>query len=182
MNDEDSARCQQAIDLANAGQTRAAYTQFCALYHLDNLKDVTLLYWLAYTTPSIEEAQQDVETIARLEPNHPKLQELQAYVNRKRQRLLSSGESTPTLQCPYCRYMGPVRVLRKVSIVGCVWFFFFILLCLFCWFAPVPTTQTASMGSAGFFFLLIGALGLLFRKRLYVCSSCRITLGDVASY
>ena len=86
MSPEDVALCQQAIELANSGQKQAAYEQFCAICSHGNTEDVTLLYWIAVTTPSPEEALRAIDTIARIEPSHPRLQELQAYVDRKRQR------------------------------------------------------------------------------------------------
>jgi hypothetical protein len=86
MNPEDVALCQQAIALANSGETQAAYEQFCAIHNRGNTEDVTLLYWIAFTTPSPVEAQRAIDTIARLEPDHPKLQALQPYVDRKEER------------------------------------------------------------------------------------------------
>ena len=83
MSPEDVALCQQAIELANSGQTQAAYEQFCAIHNRGNPEDVTLLYWIAVTTPRLEEAQRARDTIARIEPNYPKLQALQAYVAQK---------------------------------------------------------------------------------------------------
>jgi len=86
MSPEDVALCQQAIELANSGKKQAAYEQFCFIHDHDNSEDVTLLYWIAFTTPSPEEAQRATDTIARLEPDHPKLQALRAYVDRKEER------------------------------------------------------------------------------------------------
>ncbi len=86
MSPEDVALCQEAIELANSGQKQAAYEQFCSLHNHGNSEDVTLLYWIAFTTPSLEEAQRAIDTIARIEPDHPKLQALRAYVDRKEER------------------------------------------------------------------------------------------------
>ena len=72
MSLEDAALCQQAIGLANAGDKMLAYDQFVQLYYRYP-QDVTLLYWLAFTTPSMEEAQRAIGDIARIQPNHPKL-------------------------------------------------------------------------------------------------------------
>jgi len=65
MSPEDVALCQQAIELANSGQKQAAYEQFCSIHAHGNSDDVTLLYWIAFTTPSLEEAQRATDTIAR---------------------------------------------------------------------------------------------------------------------
>ena len=90
MSSEDVALCQEAIKLANSGQKQAAYKQFCLIHSHGNAEDVTLLYWIAATTPSPVEAQRAIDTIARIEPDHPKLPALQAYLDRKRP--LSEGE------------------------------------------------------------------------------------------
>jgi hypothetical protein len=86
MSPEDVALCQKAIDLANSGQKQTAYKQFCLIRSHGNTEDVTLLYWIAATTPSLEEAQRALDTIARIEPDHPKLQAFRAYVDRKEER------------------------------------------------------------------------------------------------
>ncbi len=180
MNREDMARCQQAIDLANSGQKQLAYGQFSALYNHGNTEDITLLYWIAYTTPAIEEAQRALATIAYLEPDHPKLQELREYVGRKQLRFVHPpARLGPSLQCPYCRYAGPVRIAQKISVAGWIWFSAFFLLFLCCWLALVPSTQVTTMGCVGFFFLLLGIIGLFIKKRSYACSSCGIALGDI---
>jgi len=83
MSPQDVALCQQAIELANSGQTQAAYKQFCMLYSHGNSEDVTLLYWIAATTPSLKEAQRAMYTIARIEPTHPELSALRAYLARQ---------------------------------------------------------------------------------------------------
>src|SRR5258708_432331 len=85
MNEEDAALCLQAIELANAGKKQAAYKQFSRLYSRGNTEDVTLLFWLAHTTPSLAEANRTMEKIERLEPDHPKLPEVRGYVAKKMQ-------------------------------------------------------------------------------------------------
>jgi hypothetical protein len=181
MNVEDTARCQRAIELANAGQKQAAYEQFCAIHNHGNAEDVTLLYWIAYTTPSREEAQRAVETIAHVEPFHPRLQELHEYVHRMPQAVayapppppqgqmfappavmyaappMVAVNLGPVLQCPYCHYVGPVRVAQKISTGG--WICFGVLVLVFiplCW------------------------IGLLIKKDYYACSVCGIALGETS--
>jgi hypothetical protein len=158
MNAEDTALCQQAIELANSGQKQAAYEQFCMLHNKGNTEDTTVLSWIAYTTPSLDDAHRAIATIARLEPDHPRLDYLRNYVSRRQQRGVYAplGRMGPVLQCPYCHYTGPVRVAQKVSVGG--WIFLVLFLSFF----------------------LIGLLGLLFTKNYYVCSSCGIALGDVS--
>ncbi len=182
MNAKDTARCQQAIKLANSGQKQRAYKQFEELYYRypDN---VTLLYWIAYTTPSFQEAQDILTILARLEPHHPKLQELQQYTSRMQQSIVyapSPGKFGPELQCPYCHHISPSRITQKVSVGGWIWLLIFFLLFLGCVLALVPTTQETTMGCMAFFSLLIGFIGLFFKKRSYTCGHCGIALGDIA--
>ncbi len=151
MNTEDTVRCQHAIKLANSGQKQMAYQLFCALYPR-NAKEVTLLYWLAYTTPSPEEAQRAIATIARIEPDHPKLQALQQHVQST--VYIAPGGVGPVLQCPYCHHVGPVRVAQKISTGG--WICFGVLL---------------------FAFLPLCWIGLLIKRDQYACGMCGIVLG-----
>ena len=183
MNTEDTARCQQAIDLANSGMKQLAYEQFCALHQHGNTENVTLLYWIAYTTPSLEEAQRTIVSIARLEPDHPKLQELQEYVDRMQQKVIFVPPpewAGPVMTCPYCHHTGPSRITRKISVGGWIWFSIFFLLFLCCMFALVPTSRTSAMGCIGFFLLLVGLIGLFMKKRSYTCGNCGITLGAIS--
>ena len=163
MNAEDTALCQQAIALANSGQKQRAYEQFCALHNHNNANDVTLLYWIAYTTPSMEVAQRAINTISRLEQYHAKLQELQSYVSGMQQRVVYAPHQyvsplyrvSPVLQCPYCHHVGPVRIAQKISTGG--WVCFWVLLFAFfplCW------------------------IGLLIQQDYYACVSCGIMLGE----
>lgn len=175
MSPEDVVLCQQAIEVANSGQKQTAYEQFCSIRDHGNPEDVTLLYWIAFTTPSLEEAQRAIDTIVRIEPSHPRLQELQAYVDRKRQRqdqkqhqqqqqvqkqqqqfvyAPPGGGFGAVLQCPYCHNVGPARIESKVSTGG--WVVLVILLLVF--------------------FPLFW-IGLLIREEYYVCSYCGIKLG-----
>ena len=152
MSPEDTALCQQAIDLYNAGQKQQAYEQFCAIYNRGNPEDVTLLFWLAYTTPQLDEAQRSMETIAHLEPDHPKLPELRERVSRKQQRLIMRtfppDRYGPVMSCPYCHRTGPARIAKKISIGGWIWFASFFLLFLCFMMALVPVSELQSMGDA----------------------------------
>jgi hypothetical protein len=137
MNAEDATLCRQAIELANAKEKRRAYEIFYMLSYRYP-EDITVLYWLAYTTPSTEEAQQAVGDIARIQPHHPKLYELQGYVDRMEQiYALQRKNPGPVLQCPYCHYTGPARIAKKVSVGG--WILFVIILLSF---FPLATDAT----------------------------------------
>jgi hypothetical protein len=179
MNAEDTARCQQAIALANAGMKDAAYLHFYELYSHGNAEDVTLLYWLAYTTPSLVEAQRAIATIYRIAPHHPTLPDLRRYVSRKSQRELH-GSLVPMLECQHCHYNGPAQTKSKVAVGGWIWLSAFFLLFLGFLFALVPINETAFMARMAFFFLFVGFIGFAIRKKYYICSACGIALGDTA--
>src|SRR2546423_1160409 len=135
MSPEDTALCQQGIDLYNAGQKLEAYKIFGNLYGNGNDEDVTLIFWLAYTTLDLREAEQALQTIEYLEPNHPKLPELRERVSRKQQRLMMRtfppDKYGPVMTCPYCHRSGPARYAKKISVGGWIWFavFFLLFLC-----------------------------------------------------
>jgi hypothetical protein len=152
MDAEDTMLCQQAIDLYNAGQKPEAYQRFSALYNKGNTEDITLLFWLAYSTPYFEEVQRTAQAITRLEPSHPKLPELRDRIVRWQQRL-TSGMIGPTLTCPYCHHTGPSHVRRKTSTGG--WVCLVVLLLLF-----YPLSW----------------IGLLFKKDVFLCATCGIKL------
>jgi hypothetical protein len=183
VSPEDIALFQQAIDTANSGLKLVAHQQFCTIYNHGNFEDVTLLYWLAFTTPNPHECQSTIDTIARLEPAHPKLQELRAYQARTwmPQSLHPHGYMSPILTCPYCHATGPTIIKTKIATGGWIWFAAFFLVFLCCMSVPVPVAQTASMEGMAFFFLLVGIIGLfVIKKRSYNCGYCGIALGDSA--
>ncbi len=176
MNEDDTAQCQRAIQLAESGQKQMAYTQFCALLNHDNADNTTLLSWIAYTTPSLDEAQRAIATIARLEPDHPKLHFLRNYVSKKQWR--AGVQIGPVLRCLHCQHMGPVRIVHKVSAVGWVWFSVSFLLFLYFVFITSSYMQVVNMVEEALFLLVFSAIGLFFRKRLHVCASCGSAIGD----
>jgi hypothetical protein len=194
MNAEDTARCQQAIALANAGMKDAAYLHFYELYSRGNAEDVTLLYWLAYTTPSLVEAQRAIATIYRIAPHHPTLPDLRRYVSRKSQREMHYGSLGPVLECHHCHYNGPAQTKSKVAVGGWIWLSAFFLLFLGCWVViqilsstPVPDYLLPQMEqniqnitSLSWFFLLLSFIGFAIRKKYYICSACGIALGNTA--
>ncbi|HTK07846.1 MAG TPA: hypothetical protein VL485_11800 [Ktedonobacteraceae bacterium] len=183
MSPEDTARCQRAIDLANTGQKQRAYQQFCALYNR-NASNITLLYWLASTTPSLVEAERALDTIDLLEPNHPNLPKLRNHLSNMQQRAAHAamvGRVGPSLQCPYCHHVSPVRVTRKISVGGWVWFAAFFLIFFGFMSALAPIAEAYTMECTAFFFLLVGIVGLfVIKKRVYHCGQCGITFGDTA--
>lgn len=157
MSPEDTVYCQQAIELANTGRKKQAYEQFCVLYNRYP-ENVILLYWLAYTTPSMAEARRAIADITRIEPDNPKLHELRQYVSQMEQSsryALHQSHIGPVLQCPYCHHVGRVRIAQKTSTGG--WILFVVILFVFfplCW------------------------IGILIKQDYYVCAFCGIALGD----
>lgn len=181
MSPEDTVRCQQAIDLAKLGQKQRAYEQFCAL-HARYPQNSTLLYWIAFTTPYREEAQRTIADIASIEPAHPRLSELQQYVERMQPGIVQlSGYTGPSLRCPYCHHIGPVRITRKIATGGWIWFAAFFLVFFGIMSAVVPIAELHTVECMAFFFLLVGIIGLfLIKKRVYHCGQCGVTFGDAA--
>lgn len=82
---EDIAACRSAIALACSGNIHEAYERFCVLHSLYP-QNVTILYWIAATTPSMEEAMRARADIAHIAPHHTKLAELDAYLARRKRR------------------------------------------------------------------------------------------------
>lgn len=157
LNQEDTARCQHAIALANAGQKQSAYAIFCDL-NRDNPEDVTVLTWIAFTTPRFDEARRAIQDLERLEPDHPNLSMLRNRLSKMSLPVqLQPPQHHPlVMTCPYCHYTGVPRITQKISTGG--WVTFVVILFLFfplCW------------------------IGLLIKKDVYVCGQCGIELGDV---
>ena len=198
MSPEDVALCQQAIELANSGQKHAAYEQFCSIHNHGNPEDVTLLYWIAFTTSSLEEAQRAIDTIARIEPNHPRLLELQAYVDRKEERQHRQRQEeqkkqaashvvrqVPIIECLHCHGRAPAIVKRKVSTGGWVLFACLLTGLLVSLFVgliiPLPIDEIAGtlafLGLVAILGFPLCFLALLIKEEYQVCAFCGIKLG-----
>lgn len=155
MRDEDVPTYQHAVQLANAGQTRAAYDQFCVLQLIND--DIEVLFWLVKTTPYPAEAERALAEIAAREPEHPLLSDARVLHERKlqqMQRLFTSGRPGPVLLCPYCGARAPTTVKSKISTGGWVVFAVLVFACLpLCW------------------------LGLLINEDYRLCGACGMKLG-----
>jgi LITAF-like zinc ribbon domain len=153
MNLADTSTFQQAVRLAQSGQKEAAYGQFSSLARINsNYTDPDLLLWIAYATPHREEAQQALNSVATIAPNHPGLPEAR---NRHFQReAFLVPQNRPMFHCPYCHTTVLPRIERKVSTAGWV-VFTLLLLCtiIFCW------------------------IGLFIKEDYRVCSQCGMKLG-----
>jgi hypothetical protein len=96
MSQSEMAIFNQAVQLAQIGQTKAAYQLFAALSWKDH-NNPGLLLWIAHTTPDNAEARRALDHVAWLDPNHPALPAANAHWiqrERNRYRKTSSGAST----------------------------------------------------------------------------------------
>jgi len=156
MNQQEAVAFQGAIQLAHAGQVKAAYDQFCLLAsNKDNRNDPDLLLWIAETTASSEEAQRAINEVTSIAPSHPGLLQAQAQLARRPQ--LSQHVHThlfpqmETYRCPFCGTSVKPIIQSKVSTAGWVIFFlliFFIITIEICW------------------------LGLFIRQNVVTCPMC----------
>jgi DNA-directed RNA polymerase subunit RPC12/RpoP len=177
MNSEDIALFQQAENLANSGQTMAAYEIFRALRDR-NPGQIEILFWIVETTPNIVESREVLDTIKHLQPYHPLISRTEAFHSQKLQTAYTP--TGPVLSCPYCGKRVASLVKSKISIGGWVWFaaWFVVFICFLS--VPVPTADMANMGRAGFFCLAVGIIGLfIIRKRTYACGHCGSKIADV---
>jgi LITAF-like zinc ribbon domain len=186
MKQEDFTRFQHAVALANSGKHQMAYEEFSAIYNHGNSDDVNLLCWIASMTPYREEVQWVINNITRIDPEHPKIQEVQDFLKRNWERFehppieaYSSTLRGPILQCPYCHTTGPTRVKSRVSIAGWIWFAVFFLLFLCFMLALVPAYEVNAMERAAYGSLFIGFFGFLFRKQFRICSYCQTAIGNI---
>ena len=153
MNLADTSTFQQAVQLAQSGQKETAYGQFSSLARINsNYTDPDLLLWIAYATPHREEAQQALNSVATIAPNHPGLPEAR---NRHFQReAFLTPQNRPMFHCPYCHTTSLPRIERKVSTAGWVVFTLLLLFTIiFCW------------------------IGLFIKEDYRVCSQCGMKLG-----
>lgn len=157
MNPQDAAIFQQAIQLAHSGQKAAAYAQFTDLRQRGNQQNPDLLLWIAHTTPYQVEAQQMLDSVAALAPNHPGLpaaRQLHAQRSQIQQPVLVAARVGPVMHCPYCHTHAPAIIRQRISTGG--WITFVVLL---------------------FVFLPLFWIGLLIKEDYYVCCGCGIRLG-----
>lgn len=193
MSPEDAALFQEAKDLYNAGRHQQAYQHFCDLY-LNNRDNASLLCWIGYSTPNLDEAQQALSDVERLNPNHPSLPKLRERIGNLEQ-IAERHEANKPLEmtCPYCHYTGPVRAKGKTAAGGWIWFAvcflgFIGLLAASAMMAStvvpayllnqIQQNINATEGCS-FFLLLLSFVGFFIRKHRYVCGQCGIALGDM---
>lgn len=194
MSPEDTTLFEEAKDWYNKGSHLAAYKQFSDLY-LNNRDNANLLCWIGYSTPNLDEAQQALADVERLNPNHPSLPKLRERVGNLGQIAQWQSKHKPLeMTCPYCHYTGPVHVKGKIAVGGWIWFAacflgFIGLLAASSLMAStvVPDYLLSqiqqninSAEGCSFLFLLLSFVGFFIRKQRYTCGSCGIALGDMA--
>jgi hypothetical protein len=166
MNSDDEVMFQQAMQLANSGQKDAAYNQLNAIRFRGNQNNPDLLLWIAFTTPYQTEAQQALDSVTAMAPDHPGLagarqDYMQRYQPPQQQYMAPPQQYVvaayaplgPVLHCPYCHAHAPVLIQQRISTAG--WVLFAVLLfitLIFCW------------------------VGLLIKENYYVCSRCGMKL------
>ncbi|MDQ2888398.1 MAG: LITAF-like zinc ribbon domain-containing protein [Chloroflexota bacterium] len=165
MNSKDFDAFQQAIQLARAGQTKAAYEQFCILVgNYENRSHPDLLLWIAETTPSYEEAQRAINEASSIAPHHPGLPQAHAQLARRQQPTthmhmhMHLFPQVGAYSCPFCGTSVEPIIENKVSTAGWVIFFILILGIItfeLCW------------------------LGLLLRENVVECPVCN---GNLKGY
>lgn len=106
MTPEDDVLFQQAKDWYNAGRHQKAYQQFCEIHQHGNTEDTSLLCWLGYSTPNLDEAQRALADVERLKPNHPSLPKL-----RERVKKLQPPRTTSRMVVP-----GPVSRREPMAV------------------------------------------------------------------
>ena len=79
MSPPDLVAFRQAVAMAMGGQKAEAYRQLKAL-EIKHPHTVSLLLWIAYTTPSSEEARRTIELSARLEPHNESVAQAQQWL------------------------------------------------------------------------------------------------------
>jgi hypothetical protein len=163
MDTKDSTIFHQAIQLAQVGQTKTAYEQFCMLAsnHI-NRSQPELLLWIAETTSSYQEAQRALDEVIHIAPYHPGLPQAQAQLARRQQPIPQLNmhliQQVGVYSCPFCGTSVEPIIQNKVSPVG--WTIFVMLLVLIftielCW------------------------LGLLIRENVVKCPMCN---GNLKGY
>ena len=155
MNPTDRETYQQAVQLAQNGQREGAYNLVSTISRInENYNDPDMLLLVADTTPHQDEAQQALDRVISMAPNHPGLPMVS---NRHLERVAGlAQQNRPVFQCPFCHTTMPPRIGRKISTTG--WVVFILLTCFvitipICW------------------------IGLLIKEDYRVCSMCGMKFG-----
>jgi hypothetical protein len=111
-----------------------------------------VLLLVADTTPLQDEAQQALDRVASIAPNHPGLPVVRSRHLQRISALVQ--QNMPLFQCPFCHTTMPPYTQSRVSTAG--WVVFTLLLVftiIFCW------------------------IGLFIKEDYRVCSQCGMKLG-----
>src|SRR4051812_254298 len=85
MNQYDLSLFQQAVSLAQSGQKQAAYFQLRSLVQA-NSSEPNLWLWLAFTAPSLNEAEQSLTYLQRLDPYNSHLSGALSWLQGEKQK------------------------------------------------------------------------------------------------
>ena len=156
MTPEDAALFEHVKALYNSDHREEAYRRFRELYN-NNPRDTSLLCWIGYSTPDLDEATQALATVEQLNPYHPSLSKLRKRVSKlQRQQITdASPAERRKLKCPQCGKQGGLYAIKKVSTFG--------------WFVA---------GMLLFVFFPAFGVGLLFKDEMYSCARYGMVLGN----
>jgi hypothetical protein len=155
MNTTDRETFQQAVQLVQNGQREAAYNQISTISRInENYNDPDMLLLVADTTPHQDEAQQALDRVIGIAPNHPGLPMIR---NRHLERVAAlTQQNMPHFQCPFCHTTVPPRIGHKISSAGWV-----VFILLTCFLITIP----------------ICWIGLLIKEDYRICSMCGMKFG-----
>jgi hypothetical protein len=190
MNSDDAALFQQAKQLVYAGHKQSAYDQLCVIRARGNDYDPDLLLWISFASPYQSEAQETLETAARVAPDHPALPGARAYLRQRWQRKEYPQQSYvqysqqsymqyPQQQYGLQLYAQPYAqvYVPLVPVVPAMH-------CPYCrsYATPLIKSRVSTAGWVVFVILFIFTfflcwVGLLIREDYRVCSYCGAQLG-----
>ncbi len=85
MNMTDLATFNKAVAMAQAGNKIEAYTRLKDLQQ-HHPKDTNLLLWIAFTAPTLTEAQKDVAIASSLDPRNPSVVQARTWLAQEMAR------------------------------------------------------------------------------------------------
>jgi DNA-directed RNA polymerase subunit RPC12/RpoP len=131
MSPEDTALFKYVKKLYNNGHHDEACRRFREIYNNGNQADTSLLCWIGYSTPNLDEAERALSDVERLNPYHPSLPKLRERVSRLQLHVVydASPGQRAKLKCPYCGRRGMLFTVRNVSPGG--WLTFVVTTLLF---------------------------------------------------
>lgn len=106
MNQSDLSLFQQAVGLAQAGQKQAAYAQLRSLVQ-NNSSEPNLWLWMAFTAPSLAEAEQSLTYLQRLDPYNPHLAGALSWLQAEKQKYQVAKPQVVAVASPVSATVAP---------------------------------------------------------------------------